>query len=179
MFKRKSECQKIQGMLSPYIDGRLTSSERERMESHIEGCEACRWELESLEATVNLLHRVAMVWPPRSFALAEVAPKRRPAAFGTLRAATAVAVLLLAFLFLGDALHLFGAGLIGERFAQQATPMAGEALDMVGAPPEGEGYAWPLRQLELALLGVVVVLGGATAILWQRRRKGGEKTLKS
>lgn len=178
MFKGKSECQRIQGMLSPYIDGRLGPLERERIESHIEGCEACRWQLESLEATVNLLQRVAMVSPPRSFALAEVAPRRRAAAFGTLRVATAVAVLLLAFLFLGDALHLFGPGLIGERLAPQVTPRAGEVLDMGGAPPEGEGYAWPLRQLELALLGVVVVLGGATAILWHRRRRGGEKALK-
>ena len=178
MFKRKSECQEIQGMLSLYIDGMLSPLEREKLESHIEGCEACRWELESLEATVNLLQRVAMVSPPRSFALAEVAPKRRPAAFGTLRVATAVAVLVLAFLFLGDALHLFGAGLIGERLAPQVTPTAGEVLDMGGAPPEGEGYVWPLRQLELALLGVVVVLGGATAILWQKRRKGAEKPQK-
>lgn len=174
----------MQGMLSPYIDGRLSPLEREKIESHVEGCEACRWELESLEATVNLLQRVAMVSPLRSFALPEVAPKphpatlRRPVAFGALRVATAVAVLVLAFLFLGDALHLFGAGLIGERLAQQVTPMPGEVLDMGGAPPEGEGYAWPLRQLELAMVGVVVALGGATAILWQKRRKGAEKPQK-
>ncbi|MFQ5925613.1 MAG: anti-sigma factor family protein [Dehalococcoidia bacterium] len=178
MFKRKSACQRSKEMLSLYIDGKLGPSERERIESHIEGCQACRRELESLEATVNLLHRVAMVSSPRSFALAEVAPKRRPVAFGALRAATAVAVLLLAFLFLGDALNLFQAGLIEERFAQQVTPTAGEVLDTEGMPAQGEGYAWPVRQLELALLGVVVVLAGTTAILWQRRRRGAEEALK-
>jgi len=143
------------------------------MESHIEGCDACRRELESLGATVNLLHRVPLVSPPRSFALAEVVPERRPVAFGALRVATAVAVLVLAFFFVGDALHLFGAGLIEERFA----PMAEDVSDMGGASAEGEEHVWPVLEIELALLGLVVVLGGATAILWQRRRRGGDKAL--
>ena len=178
MFKRKSECKKVQGMLSPYIDGWLTSLETERTESHIEGCEACRRELESLGATVNLIHRVPLVSLSRSFTIAELAPiYRGPAAFGVLRIATAVAVLVLAFLFLGDAAHLFEAGLIGERFAQQVTPVADEDSDMGGAALEGEEYIWPVRELELALLGVVVVLGGVTAIMWQKKRRGGEKAL--
>lgn len=143
------------------------------MESHIEGCDACRRELESLGATVNLLHRVALVSPPRSFALAEVVPVRGPAAFGALRIATAAAVLVLAFLFVGDAMHLFGVGLIEERFA----PLAEDVSGMGGAPAQGEEYVWPVREIELAVLGVVVVLGGTTAIVWQRRRRVGEKAL--
>jgi hypothetical protein len=175
MFKRKSECQKKRGMFSPYIDGRLTSSERERMESHIEGCEACRRELESLEATVNLLHRVPLISPPRSFAIAEVAPRRHSVAFGTLRVATAVAVLALVFLFVSDGVQLFEGGLIGERLAQQVTPVAGDGLDGGEVPAEGGEYVWPVSEIEMALLGVVLVLGGTTAILWHRRRRGGEK----
>ncbi|MBE0415610.1 MAG: zf-HC2 domain-containing protein [Dehalococcoidia bacterium] len=168
MFKRKSECQRLKGMLSPYIDGQLSPSERERIEGHIEQCDACRRELESLRATANLLHRVPMVSPPRSFALAELAPiNRRPVAFGALRAATAVAVLLLAFLFLGDALHLFGPGLIGEERLAQDTP---EMLNGGEAAYQAAGYVWPVWQIEVALVAVVVVLAVATAILWQRRR---------
>lgn len=178
MFKRKSECQKVKGLLSPYIDQQLSSLERVLVEDHLAKCAVCSGELKSLRATVNLLHRVPMVSPPRTFALAEVAPKRRPVAFGALRAATAVAVLLLAFLFVGDALHLFEAGFIEERFAQQVTPEAAEVLDIEDVSLEGEGYAWPVREFEFALLGVVVVLGGMTAILWQRRRSGSEKALK-
>jgi len=183
MFKRKSECQRVQGMLSPYIDGQLGPSDREGMESHLEGCQACRRELESLRATVNLLHRVTIVSPPRSFAIAKAAPKPLPAAvwsFGVLRVATAVAALLLVFVFAGDATHLFEGGLIEERTAQQGTTMDGEDVevsDRGGAPAGGEEYVWPVSELELALLGVVVVLGGATAILWQRRRRGGERAL--
>lgn len=169
----------MRGSLSPYIDGRLPSSERQRIESHIEGCEACRRELESLRAMVNLLHRVPLVSPLRSFALAEVAPQRRPAVFGALRAATAVAVLVLAFLFVGDAFHLFGAGLIEEGFGRQVSPIVENVSDMGGALAEGEEYIWPVLEIELALSGVVVILGGATVVLWHRRRKGGEKALKS
>jgi anti-sigma factor RsiW len=168
MFKRKSECQKLKGVLSPYIDGQLSPSERERTERHLKGCEACRRELESLRATVNLLHRVPMVSPSRSFAL-ELAPKRRPAAFGALRAATAVAMLLLAFLFLGDALHIFGPGLVGEE----------RLFDAAEVAYAGAGFAWPVWQIELALLTVVLVLATVTAILWWRGRRGGEKAQKS
>ena len=209
MFKRKSECHKLQGLLSPYIDGQLGPSDRERLESHLEGCQACRRELESLGATVKLLHRVAMVSPPRSFVLAEEAPKRSPAAaltkaapkmrhepafgmmraasvaatwrpafsLGVLRVATAVAAMLLLFVLAGDATHLFEAGPVEERTAQQVTPMANEDIGAGGLSSDGEGYTWPVRELELALSGVVVALGGATALLWQRRRRG-EKALK-
>jgi hypothetical protein len=189
MFKRKSECQKLQGLLSPYIDGQLDSSDRERLESHLEGCRACRLELESLRATVDLLHQVAMVSTPRSFAIAKAAPEPQPTtirAFGALRLATAVAVLLLVFVFAGDAANLFEAGLVGDRYAQQEViPTDAENNDLAGASPgkdldggeatfEDEEYIWPVFELELALLGVVVVLGGATSILWQKRRRRGE-----
>lgn len=167
----------MEGMLSSYIDGQLSPSQRQRIEGHIEGCDACRRELESLRATLNLLHRVPMVLPPRSFAIAEVVPKRRAVAFGALRTATAVAVIVLAFFFAGDAFHLFDAGLIQERYAQEVTPDAGDILDKGVTPAEAQGYEWPVRQIELALIGVVVALGGATAILWQRKRQG-EKALR-
>ena len=96
MFRRKSECQIVQGRLSPYIDEQLNPADKERVESHLEGCQACLGELESLRSTVKLLHRVAMVSPPRSFAVVEAAPKPQPASarsFRAFRAATAVAAL--------------------------------------------------------------------------------------
>ncbi len=173
MFKRKSECQKLEGMLSPYIDGQLSPAERDRLEGHIKGCDACRGELESLRATIDLFHRVPLVSPPRSFTFAEAVPQRRAVAFGALRAATAVAVIVLAFFFVGDAFHLLDGGLIAERGAPQITTDGEGVLDAGGALAEGQGYDWPVRQIELALVGMVVVLGGATAILWQRRRRQG------
>lgn len=210
MFKRKNECTKIKGLFSLYIDGQLSPSDVERVERHIEECNACRRELESLRAVVGLLHRVPMVSPRRSFAIAARVPRRSPVALRALRVATAVAVLLMAFVFVGDALHLFEAGRVEDRatlqqFAATSTPTGQEGLDADGETPEiagygwqdegtpvpaasGEegldteseafessGYAWPVRPIELALVGVVVVLGGATALLWVRRRREQEK----
>jgi predicted anti-sigma-YlaC factor YlaD len=200
---RKNQCHKVQGLLSPYIDGQIGSSERDNVESHLEECQICLRELESLRATVNLLHRVAVVSPPRSFALAEVDAKRRPAALkreapqwrrvpalGALRVATAVAALLLVFVLAGDATHLFEAGPVEYRAALQGTPVADEVqgtavpdevVGVGGASFDSEGftdndrYIWPVLELELALMGVVLILGGVTVGLWHRKRRGLEK----
>lgn len=191
---RKNQCHKVQVLLSPYIDGQIGSSERDKVESHLEECQICLRELESLRATVNLLHRVAIVSPPRSFALAEVEAKRRPAAqtseapqwrrvpaLGAMRVATAIAALLLVFVLAGDATNLFEAGPVENRAAQQGTPVADEVLQAGSASSDsegftdGEGYIWPVLELELILAGVVLILGGATAVLWHRKRKGLEK----
>jgi predicted anti-sigma-YlaC factor YlaD len=195
---RKNQCHKVQGLLSPYIDGQIGSSERDRVESHLEECQVCRRELESLRATVNLLNRVAVVSPPRSFALAEGEAKRRPSALtreapqwrrvpalGALRVATAVTALLLVFVLAGDATHLFEAGPVENRAALPGTPVADEVQgtsvtdEIVGDVSfdsevftDGEGYIWPVLELELALTGVVLILGGATAVLWHRKRRG-------
>jgi anti-sigma factor RsiW len=183
MFKRKRECKILKGMLSPYIDGQLSPSEMERIERHIEECDACRRELESLRAVVSLLHRVPMVALPRSFTIAVKAPRRHPAALGALRVATAVAVLLLAFVFTGDALNFIGPGPAEDKSLRQEnaatyTPAGGEVLgapDALDVQPEtfnASESTWPVRSVELALIGVVVVLGGTTVILWQKRRRG-------
>jgi predicted anti-sigma-YlaC factor YlaD len=189
MFKRKSECQIVQGLLSPYIDEELNPADKERVESHLEGCLECLGELESLRSTVKLLRRVAMVTPPRSFAVAEAAPRPQPAyarSFRAFRAATAVAALLLVFTFAGNAANLFEAGPFEERIDWQVTPAVGDGSVINGALGEEdleggdalaakEGLIWPVFELELALSGAVVVLGGATAVLWQKKRRGIEK----
>ena len=197
---RKNQCRKVQRLLSPYIDGQISSAEKDRVESHLEECLVCHRELESLRATINLLHRVAIVSEPRSFALAELEAKRRLAiltgeatqrhrvpALGALRVATAVAALLLVFVLAGDATHLFEAGSVGNRVALQGAPVADEvqgtpvpdevmgvgdaSLDSEGFT-DGEGYIWPVLELELALAGMVLILGGTTAVLWHRKRRG-------
>lgn len=132
-------------MLSPYIDGQLSPSEMERIERHIEECDDCRRELESLRAVVSLLHRVPIIAPQRSFTIAAKAPRRRPVALRALRVATAVAVLVLAFVF---ALHFFELGPVEDRSIQQEyaptyTPTSGEGSDTEAETPEAEGYGWP------------------------------------
>jgi hypothetical protein len=189
MFKRKSDCQIVQGLLSPYIDEQLNPADKERVEGHLERCPACLEELESLRSTVKLLRRVSMVTPPRSFAVAEAAVTPQPAYSRSLRAfraATAVAALLLVFTFAGNAAHLFEAGPVEEGIDRQITPAIGDGYVKNGVFGEGEleggdavalkeGFIWPVFEIELALSGAVVVLGGATAVLWQRKRRGIEK----
>lgn len=167
MFRRKDQCHKVREMLSSYIDSKLPSSQSQMVEGHVAECEACRRELESLRATVNLLHRVPVISPPRSFALAAVEPRRRPAPFALVGAATAIAVLLLAFLFLGDALNLFGPGLLG---GEEALPTY-QVMDAGREPAAGVAGGWPMWQLEVTFIVVTAILAGATVFLWRRRRR--------
>ncbi|MBT4511174.1 MAG: zf-HC2 domain-containing protein [Chloroflexi bacterium] len=98
--RRQSACERIQDMLSPYIDGRATSVERDAVEFHVDVCEECRFELGSMKKTAQLLHRMPLVSTPRSFTLAEVPargfalPFRIPST-DSLRLATATAIIAL------------------------------------------------------------------------------------
>ena len=128
MFGRqhKSECQRIQEMMSPYIDDRLSEVEQDSVRFHTEVCRECRQNLASLEAAVSLLHRMPTVIPSRSFTLAEAPAQRmqehdpfpvigwvsRVAAVAVpntnwLRMATAAAMILLLVLVAGDVTGAF------------------------------------------------------------------------
>lgn len=184
MFRRKTECQRVQELLSPYIDEQLGPSETATVEGHIEACGACREELKALRATTGLLQRVPMVPAPRSFALAAApAAGRRPVAWGALRLATAVAMLVLTVVFAGDMLHVYQAPATRnwateQEYTPTPVPASGGAIlgsDADDAALEGlqaGEVAWPVRGTEFALAGVVVVLGGATLVVWLRSRRG-------
>jgi len=73
-------CRKVRRLLTEYIDGRLSSRDVEFVDRHLETCTGCSEELESLRATVRLLHRVPSVPVPRSFALREADVVREQAA---------------------------------------------------------------------------------------------------
>ena len=47
-------------LLSGYLDGELTQQMRQRVEIHLDACEACRNELEDLEALRSRMGRVAL-----------------------------------------------------------------------------------------------------------------------
>lgn len=196
MGKNKDKCKRFREMLSPYIDGQLGASEAERVERHVAACDACREELESLRAVVGLLGRVREVAPQRSFTVPATAVRRRPLLLNGLRVATAVAALCLALVLVGDVVGFPGTAptkqtLGGEEYVatpaatptRGGTPVPGATLngdDSLAATEEwGLGdealgdseYSWPVRSVEIALTGAVVVLGGATATLWIRQRR--------
>jgi hypothetical protein len=234
MYKRKSECDKIREELSAYVDDELSPGDRGVVESHIEGCAACQQELESLRATVDLLNRAPVVEPPRSYALDEATRPVSPDyawVFGVLRVATAVAVVLLALVFVADFVHPFAAVDDGGPVDDEGVALCWSASDdglkvlrvsvfsldtKYDVPPQEdfenavatanwvlelrfehigvESYAWymgdtaggrlgmdkgfdadqgytAVQIAELSLLGVVLGLGVATAIVWLRRRR--------
>jgi len=113
MFRNKGEplCRKVRGMLSEYIDSGLSSENKGVVERHLQTCEACSKELESLRMAVQLLHRVSEVPAPRSFTVTVPQP-RRESAFGPsslrwLRPATAIIAIALVVLLMGDFLNAF------------------------------------------------------------------------
>jgi hypothetical protein len=99
-------------MLSEYIDSSLSSENKSFVERHLETCESCSKELESLRMTVQLLHRVSEVPAPRSFTVTVPQPRREsafgPASLRWLRPATAIVAIALVVLLMGDFLGGFG-----------------------------------------------------------------------
>jgi hypothetical protein len=148
MFRGKGGplCRKVRGMLSEYIDNSLNSEDKSFIERHLETCEACSKELESLRMTVQLLHRVPEVAVPRSFTVTVPEP-RRESAFGPsslrwLRPATAIVAIALVVLLMGDFLHGFennagvnsGAGNVTFSAVQSIPSSAAQQQTMVAVP---------------------------------------------
>ncbi len=144
MFRGKGEplCRRVRGMLSEYVDNRLDSENKSLVERHLETCEACSKELESLRMTVQLLHRVPEVPAPRSFTVAAPAPRREsafgPASMRWLRPATAVVAIALVVLLAGDFSHVFvnnaGVNNGGNATYVQSAPSYTEQQTMVVVP---------------------------------------------
>jgi hypothetical protein len=142
MFRGKGEplCRKVLGMLSEYIDNRLSTENKSLVERHLQTCETCSKELGSLRMTVQLLHRVPEVPVPRSFTVTVPAPSHEsafgPASLRWLRPATAVATIVLVVLLVSDFLNVFGheAGIRGGEFLNMPTGQT-----MLLSTPTGEG----------------------------------------
>jgi hypothetical protein len=92
------QCSRIQENLSAYLDGELDPGEEALLKSHLEGCEACRSELESLRSTVELVRSVPRAHAPAVLKqrLSCATASRRPAwRFSSLVALVTAAALLL------------------------------------------------------------------------------------
>lgn len=62
------KCAEVRIKLSEYLDGELSAEERKVVESHLEGCDECRRELQELERAVGHVHSLEEVEPPPWFA---------------------------------------------------------------------------------------------------------------
>lgn len=106
-------------LLSAYLDGQLSDSERSALEARLQHEPLLRRELEALRQTVMLVNQLPTLRAPRSFALdariIRPAPSRvlifpTTAAFSALSAAAAVLLLVLAgYLFLAQPAREFAA----------------------------------------------------------------------
>ena len=161
-FGRKQEEHVAPALLSEYLDSRLTGRQAERVRMHLEACERCREELESLRATVALLKRMPVVTPRRSFVLRErpvAAPRHMVPAWAMGAAASLVLLVFVAVVSLdvGGVLSTGGAPSPKDSFtpsmarlegtqttlsAQEATPDSGQE-SLMGPPQATPGPAAP------------------------------------
>ncbi len=106
MFKRfkRSEHERVEELLSAYMDGELSIEEATLVEKHLRECSPCAQDLETLRQAVNLVRHLPAVSPPRSFAISHLVVPERPWAWGYvyLKGGTALAALLLIVLLAGD-----------------------------------------------------------------------------
>ena len=226
--KRGLSCRNIRDMLSEYIDKRLDNEKTSLVERHLQTCEACSRELESLKTTVQLLRRMPEISVPHSFKIPATEPSRgrvfATASLRWLRPATAIVAIALVVLLAGDFTSAFVSGvnrgtdnrsLAGAQL--EPTPVPIEMRIMVAVPgvmgqmalgtAQAVGYAnytvvysppadeiatvpgkegqtgtqgifqvntrvgWPLRQIEIGLGAVAVILIALIIVARQRSRK--------
>lgn len=65
--KEKMTCERIKELLSDYINGVLSQSEKALVEKHIEVCASCRAELRKLERMKSILASLPVLEPPPGF----------------------------------------------------------------------------------------------------------------
>ena len=136
-------------MLSDYLDGELPEAERIALEAHLQSCDSCTEELESLRATVQMLRRMPEVEAPRSFRIAPSAvttptlPPERPVFLWAMRVSTALAVVAFTVMVAGNVTGLFeGGGGDGEQASD--SPAASESeLRALMEPSESTPTAAP------------------------------------
>ena len=99
LWGQMSEHERVKGLLSPYLDGRVSKAERALVERHLTSCADCARDLATLRVTVAAVREMPRVRAPRSFALPRSTarqPRATPWAYPLLRGATAIATFLFA-----------------------------------------------------------------------------------
>ena len=144
---------RIRALLSSYVDGEVSAAEARRVEEHAAACSACRDELDSLTATVELVRALPEFELPRSFELTRLPEEEPRANFGVWapRLATSVAGLLLVILLAGDftgTLVQYGGS---DEEATEAQADASGAMDVeASAPAAAPPQAAQLRMSDTA-----------------------------
>jgi anti-sigma factor RsiW len=104
-LRRANEHERVEVLLSTYLDGRASHAERALVEHHLKSCADCARNLATLRATVAAVRTMPHVRAPRSFALPRSMakqPRSTPWSYPLLRTATAIATFLFAVVVAGD-----------------------------------------------------------------------------
>ncbi len=155
---QKTQCDLVRELLSPYIDDELDLEERQRVDSHLQSCQSCREEFDSIRKSASLVRSMPVIEPRRSFAVSEAKRKTWDGRLKALSAATVLVAVSLLVVFIGDIGHYF------DALPLPSTPWP--------QPPEIGKYYWPVRETEFGLLGLFIVLAIATIVYWLK--KGGK-----
>ncbi len=101
--------QYVTDRLSTYLDGELSPQERKAVHQHLDGCQACQWQLDTLRQTVQWTRELPTIPVPRVFTIPPLtqpvpvaAPRRRRSFVPLLQGATALLALLLVFVVASD-----------------------------------------------------------------------------
>lgn len=126
----------VEERLSAFIDNQLAQDERVRVTSHLGDCARCRASLESLQWTLSLVKQAPAPALPRSFTLPVTREESQAGglSFAFLRAATAIATLLLCLVI---GLDLFSQ----TRFGVAQAPSAPLPAAQFAAPTQNVALA--------------------------------------
>ncbi len=125
LLGRLTEHERVEALLSSYLDGRTSEAERALVEQHLKSCADCGRDLATLRTTVAAVREMPHIPAPRSFALPRSMaqqPRAVPRTYPLLRGATAIATLLFAVV-LGVDLIAHG-GRLPAAAPQMAAPAA-------------------------------------------------------
>lgn len=137
MFVFGDRHKKIKALLSTYLDDELIEKEKDLVDRHLATCGSCRQEMDSLRVTVDLIKKMPLVSPGRSFLLDQAENKLRPLPpppiWHPVPVPVIITVLLTVALFLGDILHALPYS--EKRFASFA-PSASAPMVAAQSRPE-------------------------------------------
>jgi anti-sigma-K factor RskA len=146
---------RFEKLLGPYVLGELTDSEEQELERHLEGCSACRDDLDDVRRAHGILRAAADSPPPelKDWVLAQARNEARHRPAGRRKRwlpAAAAALLVVALLGFGVLRTLSDSSGSLALTATSAAPQAGGELrgERVGDNLRVELEAWGLPKLK-------------------------------
>ena len=128
---RQNDHTRAEGLISAYLDKRVSAEEQGFFERHIASCADCRAQLEATRSMVAALRAMPAVKAPRSFVLPREMAKQPRRSFlplyPALRLATVVAAMAFVVLFAGDVLISRSSGVSAPQYIPAAAPAAMQA----------------------------------------------------